>query len=139
MKPLFHRCQNLFFPFVTDIFNTIVSFFIFLSLLVLLGYMGIHTLNIIFSALQGHFQHTVHDIVFTIVLVKAYKILVYYLRKHHISIRYILQVAIIAPIIEVVFMSDEKAWWLTLIFAGFSVACLFLYFFFYKTISQMEK
>ena len=138
MKNLFFNCKNRLCPSIINILNIFVSTIIFLTIISLLVYMIFNIIHIISAVIQTNFTHTLHDIAFMIVLIKAYKILSYYLEKHHISIKYILEVAIVAPIIEVIFVSDEKVWWLTVIYAVFSLCCLIIYFSFYEKIKRID-
>lgn len=137
MTSVFPRLQRAL-RHIIDLFDSVVSFLILLAILATLWYLFVHTLNLALSAMHMEFRHTVHDVAFIVVLVKAYKILAHYLSKHHVSIRYLLEVAIIAPMIEVIFVSDAKVWWLSVLYAGFSLACLLLYLVFYKTITQIK-
>ncbi len=79
-----------------------------------------------------------HTIAFTIVLVKAYKILVAYAQSRHINIKYLVEIAIIAPTIELIFNIRSYSVEVNMLFAGFAFANLLAYLFFYKTIKQVS-
>jgi len=119
--------------------DTVVSILIAFSILALVVFMGHQVLEVVSDIISLTFAHTVHDLAFIIVLIKIYKILTSYLNKHHLSIRYILEVAIIAPIIEIIFVSDEKSLQITIVYALFSIACLYIYFHFYDRIKQINQ
>lgn len=79
-----------------------------------------------------------HTIAFTIVLVKAYKILISYAQKSHVSIKYLIEIAIIAPTIEIVFNTSHYSIELLALFAIFAFANLLAYLFFYPTIKHVS-
>jgi uncharacterized membrane protein (DUF373 family) len=80
-----------------------------------------------------------HTIAFTIVLVKAYKILISYAQKRHVSIKYLVEIAIIAPTIEIVFNSTKYPIEVNILFAVFAFANLIAYLFFYSTIKHVSN
>lgn len=80
-----------------------------------------------------------HTIAFTIVLVKAYKILISYAEKRHVSIKYLIEIAIIAPTIEIVFNSTKYSVEENALFAVFAFANLLAYLFFYPTIKHVSQ
>jgi uncharacterized membrane protein (DUF373 family) len=79
-----------------------------------------------------------HDIAFLIVIVKAFKVLLSYLQNAHISIKYIVEISIIAPSIEIVFAADKWPLWLNIVFAVFGGFNLVVYLLFYEKIARME-
>lgn len=79
-----------------------------------------------------------HTIAFTIVLVKAYKILISYAQKRHVSIKYLIEIAIIAPTIEIVFNSTKYPIEANILFAVFAFANLIAYLYFYPTIKHVS-
>ena len=80
-----------------------------------------------------------HTIAFTIVLVKAYKILISYAQRRHVSIKYLIEIAIIAPTIEIVFNATKYSVELIALFAVFAFANLLAYLFFYPTIKHVSN
>ncbi len=79
-----------------------------------------------------------HTIAFTIVLVKAYKILISYAQNRHVSIKYLIEIAIIAPTIELVFNSTKYPIEANVLFAVFAFANLIAYLHFYATIKHVS-
>lgn len=79
-----------------------------------------------------------HTIAFTIVLVKAYKILVAYAETRHINIKYLVEIAIIAPTIELIFNSRNYSFEINALFAVFAFSNLIAYLFFYKTVKHVS-
>lgn len=80
-----------------------------------------------------------HTIAFTIVLVKAYKILISYAQKRHVSIKYLIEISIIAPTIEIVFNSQKYPIELIALFAVYAFANLIAYLHFYPTIKHVSN
>ena len=79
-----------------------------------------------------------HTIAFTIVLVKAYKILVAYAETRHINIKYLVEIAIIAPTIELIFNARGYSFEVNALFASFAFLNLLAYLFFYHTIKAVS-
>lgn len=79
-----------------------------------------------------------HTIAFTIVLVKAYKILIAYAETRHINLKFLVEIAIIAPTIELIFNAKSYSFEANLLFAGFAFLNLVAYLFFYQTIKHVS-
>lgn len=77
-----------------------------------------------------------HTIAFTIVLVKAYKILISYAETRHINIKFLVEIAIIGPTIELIFNSRNYSLEINILFASFAFVNLIAYLFFYKTLKK---
>jgi uncharacterized membrane protein (DUF373 family) len=75
-----------------------------------------------------------HTIAFTVVLVKAYKILIVYAQTQHVNLKYLVEIAIIAPTIELIFNSSSYSFEVLILLASFAFANLVAYLFFYKTL-----
>jgi len=82
---------------------------------------------------------TVHDIALVIVLVKAYRVLLFYLEEHHISIKYIVGISIIAPAIEIIFATQNQTLPINILFGIFSVVNLVIYLQYYEKLSCIDK
>jgi uncharacterized membrane protein (DUF373 family) len=143
--------------FLAEIMNYIVSGYVYFVAFTLVVYMvssliaGVITMvtgmldisssaRIILSAPEHlALEHDLlHKIAFTIVLVKAYKILIAYAQTRNISIKYILEMAIVAPTIELVFNVRNYSMEVSILFACFAFANLIAYLFFYKTIKTVN-
>ncbi len=83
-------------------------------------------------------QSLLHTIAFTIVLVKAYKILIAYAESRHINVKYLMEIAIVAPTIELIFNSRNYSLEINGLFAIFAFANLLAYLFFYKTVKSVS-
>jgi uncharacterized membrane protein (DUF373 family) len=80
-----------------------------------------------------------HTITFTFVLVKAYKILISFAQTRHINIKFLIEIAIIAPTIEIIFNIKSHSIELNILLALFAFANLLAYLIFYKTIKTVSS
>lgn len=76
-------------------------------------------------------RRALHAIAEILILIKAYRILVSYLRTHHISVEYIVEISIIASAIELLFASEMHSVYTQIIFAGFGLSNLVIYLYFF--------
>lgn len=79
-----------------------------------------------------------HTIAFTIVLVKAYKILIAYAETRHINLKFLVEIAIIAPTIELIFNAKSYSFEVMIVMATFAFANLVAYLSFYHTIKTVS-
>lgn len=75
-------------------------------------------------------------IVYYIVMVKAYKVLISYAKHHHVSIRYVTELIIIACFVEFIFESHLNDV-IRAVFGAIGVISLFIYLYFYDTIKHL--
>lgn len=80
-----------------------------------------------------------HTITFTFVLVKAYKILISFAHTRHINIKLLIEIAIIAPTIEIIFNLKNHTFETNIFLGLFALANLLLYLIFYKTIKTVSS
>ena len=80
-----------------------------------------------------------HTITFTFVLVKAYKILISFAEMRAINIKLLIEIAIIAPTIELIFNVKQHSLEINILFAVFAIANLVAYLVFYKTIQTVNN
>lgn len=125
--------------------DTLFSFFVFITIVILAAYMAVRisTQGIMFMQhvqsglyfdqefMDVHSRRALHSIAEVIILIKAYRILVSYLNTHHVAIKYIVEISIIAPAIELVFASDMHSMATNITFAIFGLANLVLYLMYY--------
>lgn len=89
------------------------------------------------TEIKGLGYDMLHTIAFTIVLVKAYKILVAFAEVRYFNLKFLLEIAIIAPIIELIFNSKDYQMEMNILFATFALFNLLGYLFFYKTVKEI--
>lgn len=80
-----------------------------------------------------------HTIAFTIVLVKAYNILISYAQVRTINIKLLVEIAIIGPTIELIFNYTTNDLWTNVLFGAFALVNLVVYLFFYKTLRSVNS
>ncbi|MCF7815515.1 MAG: hypothetical protein K9M10_02000 [Candidatus Pacebacteria bacterium] len=137
---------------VAEVMNYVVSGYVYFVALTLVLYMVSSLVAGVLALVTGIFDISssakvilsapersvlelglLHTIAFTIVLVKAYKILVSYAETRHINIKFLVEIAIIAPTIEIIFNSRNYTLEVNALFATFAFANLVAYLFFHKT------
>jgi uncharacterized membrane protein (DUF373 family) len=140
---------------VAYIMNFVVSGYVYFVVLILVLYMVSSLVAGVFNLATGLLDlassargiisspertalelNLLHTIAFTIVLVKAYKILIAYAETRHINIKFLVEIAIIAPTIELIFNTRDYALETNILFASFALANLVAYLFFYKTLKK---
>jgi len=84
-------------------------------------------------------QDMLHTIAFTIVLVKAYTILISYAQTRHINLKLLIEMSIIAATIEIIFNARSYSIETTILFATFAFFNIVAYLFFYKTIKTVSN
>ncbi len=117
------------------------SLVVFIVILLLAAYTGI----VLWIGSQEIFIHLfsgigeeerllriLHAVARTILVLKAYRILVSYLRSHHVTVKYILEIAIIASVVELFFAYDLHDFETKIIFTVFGLVGLALYLYFYE-------
>ncbi len=88
----------------------------------------------LFSGIGGEERQfrILHAVARTIIVLKAYRILVSYLRSHHVPVKYMLEIAFIASVVELFFAYDLHDFQTKIIFAAFGLVGLALYLYFYE-------
>ncbi len=143
---------------VAEIMNYVVSGYVYFVALTLVLYMVGSLVTGVLSLVTGLFDISssakvvlsapersalelslLHTIAFTIVLVKAYKILISYAQTRHINIKFLIEISIIAPTIEIIFNSRNYPLEVNALFALFAFLNLVAYLFFYKTIKMVSS
>lgn len=134
LKQLFHSLL----PYT----KLLISLLIFCTILILIAY-GFVKIGQMTMTLADFSDKTVsvdflRNIALIVVIVKAYRVLVFYLRTLHVSIQYVVEMSIVAPAIEVIFAPHSQSLVLTAIFSAFSLLNLLMYFMFYDKMRQID-
>ncbi len=87
--------------------------------------------QLIFKSLNTDF---LHNIAILIVLMKAYRILVEYMRHHHIDLKYMVEITIIACVLELLFNFQHYTPDMRLVLLGLGVTFLGIYAFKYDVL-----
>lgn len=90
------------------------------------------------SELTGLEVNLLHTIAFTIVLVKAYRILISYAESGRVNLKFLIEISIIGPTVELLFNSGHYDLPVNILFASFAFANLVAYLFFYSTIKKVS-
>lgn len=90
----------------------------------------------IFTVLNAEF---LHNVAVLLILMKAYRVLVEYMRHHHIDIKFMMEIAIIASVLELVFNFAAYSIEMRYILLGLAVAFAGIYVFGYKSLKQASK
>jgi len=129
--------------------DNIVSFYIYWIIFILVFYMAFSLIDW-FVWLFNKFNLIVNDpkeliedkllhtIAFSIILVKAYIILMSYATYKHVSIKYIVEISIIAPAVEIIFNNSNYELINLIMLWTFWVINLLVYMIFYKSFEKMS-
>ncbi len=121
-----------------DRFFTLV---VFMVILLLASYTAIvvwigaqEIFSSLFSGIDGEQRQLriMHAVARTILLLKAYRILVSYLRTHHVTVKYMLEIAFVACVVELFFAYDLHDFETQIVFAVFGLVGVALYLYFYE-------
>lgn len=80
-----------------------------------------------------------HNIAVLLILMKAYRILVEYMRYHHIDIKYMVEIGIIACVLELLFNFNYYTEDMRMVLAATAVSFLAIYAFKYETFVKAMK
>ena len=92
--------------------------------------------QLILNSLNADF---LHNIAVLLILMKAYRILVEYMRFHHIDIKYMVEIGIIACILELLFNFQHYTPDMRMVLAAMAVAFLGIYAFKYESFVKAMK
>jgi len=90
----------------------------------------------IFNTLNGDF---LHNVAILIVLMKAYRILVEYMRFRHIDMKFMLEIGIIACLLELLFNSMTYTDHMQMVLAFLAIGLVTVYAFKYETFVKSKK
>lgn len=114
-----------------------VSALILLSIVLLLLFMSavlikgvINIAHLFFEDREPPIERILHGIAITLIFVKAYKILVSYYLEHHISIKFMVEIAIIATTVEILFNAKSFELPMLIVITVFGIANLIIYLLF---------
>ena len=137
--------------------NGCISFVAFITTLALVVYMLITFVSSMFDVsllmfdtvflepaerqliLNGLNADFLHNIAVLLILMKAYRILVEYMRFHHIDIKYMVEIGIIACVLELLFNFQHYTPDMRMVLAAMAVAFLGIYAFKYESFVKAMK
>lgn len=138
LKSLNDRVIRKGFCFTLPYVRLAVCALIFFGVVALLVAMASHVGSIYAAFFIGEHRKLLHDIAVLLVMLKAVRILVAYLATHHVRLQHIVEIAIIAPAIELVFAPDRHSFEMDVLFAVFATVNLFIMVKFYDVLSRMN-
>ncbi len=133
------KIHQMITKYITGIVNYLFSLCILVAIVVLLVFTMMQVYNLVIDLFNLSAIDVIHSIALIIVLVKAYRVLLFYFRKHHISIKYIVEISIIAPAIEIIFAHQNQSLPINILFGVFSLASLALYLAFHEKLTTIDK
>lgn len=140
--PFLNGCIS-FVAFITALALVVYMLITFVSGMVDVGFLMFDTVFLkpverqaILNGLNGEF---LHNIAVLLILMKAYRILVEYMRYHHIDIKYMVEIGIIACILELLFNSTGYSEGMQMILAGMAISFLAVYAFKYESFVKAMK
>lgn len=86
----------------------------------------------------GQSRLLLHAAALLLVLLKALRILVSYLVTYHVRLHHIVEIAVIASVLEIVFAYDRHSIAVDILFASFAIVNLLILVFFYDTFARMN-
>jgi len=92
--------------------------------------------QVVFNILNADF---LHNVAVLLILMKAYRVLVEYMRHHHIDIKFMVEIAIIASVLELLFNYKTYGAEMRYVLLGLAITFLGFYVFGYKSLSQSTK
>lgn len=123
---------------ITKYTDLIFSGVILISIFALIMFSIRMGIDLLIQSITPDIKNIIHNIAYIIVLLKAYKIMVFYFRYQNLSIKYLVQIAIIAPAIEVIFAINAQSLWINILYACFSLANLLIYIIYHKQLDQFD-
>lgn len=130
--------KNSFLYQATKGADIVVSFLIFATIVGLVFFLFNLVINLFRSLPSLDINQALYSVAIVIILVKAYRILLFYMNKHHVSIKYIVEIAIIAPAIELIFVPGGRSLELNIVYAVFSLGSLLIYVMYFRNLCEAD-
>lgn len=130
--------KNSFLYQATKGADIVVSLLIFATIVGLVFFLFNLVINLFRSLPSLDINQALYSVAIVIILVKAYRILLFYMNKHHVSIKYIVEIAIIAPAIELIFVPGGRSLELNIVYAVFSLGSLLIYVMYFRNLCEAD-
>ncbi|MCK5027871.1 MAG: hypothetical protein KAS07_05625 [Candidatus Pacebacteria bacterium] len=142
VKKFLKTGKKVLFVLPGHIVNVSNKLFLFLVLAMAVGLVicagaKVYTIYRAFIALS--FNSVLYDAVFLIVFVKAFYVLLQCYYRQYVSIKQILEVAIVALIVNVAFAFETRDLWMNVMLGAFALGNLITYLIFYDKLVTVEK
>lgn len=119
--------------------DKIMSLIILATIFIVISFAVFEIWKIYIHFGEMHSEDVLHATALTIVFVKAYRMLLYYLQSQHVSVKYIVEISIIAPAVDLIFAWGNRPFEINVLFALFSAVMLIIYLVFYKRLNLLNK
>lgn len=140
--PFLNGCIS-FIAFVTALSLVVYMLIAFVSGMFDLGLLMFDTIFLepierqsVFNILNGDF---LHNIAVLLILMKAYRILVEYMKYHHIDIKFMVEIGIVTCVLELLFNYQNYTEDMRMVLAGLAISFLVVYAFKYDTLLKATK
>jgi uncharacterized membrane protein (DUF373 family) len=107
------------------------------SLALIIG-MALQVADIFIDLINNDRSSLLQHVAIVLVMLKALRILVSYLATHHVRLYHIVEIAVIASVVEIVFASQTHSLAMNILLACFAVANLLILVLFYPTMMRMN-
>lgn len=124
---------------IVRLIDYIVSLFMLLSIVAVVIFVGFEVFSLFQDSLTADPKRVLKSVALIVILVKAYRLLLYYMQSHHVSIRYIIEISIIAPSVELIFAPEGRSLELNILYAVFALVNLIVYLLYGKKIDAMDS
>lgn len=84
-------------------------------------------------------EEAIHTVPITIILIKAYKLLLEYAKTQHVNIKFVLEIAITAPVVEIIFNFHGYDNTQLIFLGAFMVLVSVMYLYFYPRIKEGDQ
>lgn len=137
MKDYVNESKILSF-FVRGI-QSLASVLMFMSMVAVIFFLAVQIYELFLNLMQFQASEVLKNVALIVILVKAYTLLLYYMKHHHVSIKYIVEISIIAPSVELIFYPQGRDLWLNIIYAVFAFANLVIYVKYAKNLDKADR
>ena len=84
-------------------------------------------------------SEVLHDLAMAFVFYKAFRVVLSYAQSGHVSLKFMFEIAIVGPIVEIVFNVRTFSTDTAMLLGGFAAIMSIIYLYFYKTIKLIES
>lgn len=119
--------------------SALFSFFVAVLIIATIGFSGIKIYGLYGDLIEFDIDRTFYDILFVMVLLRAFRVLLTCYRGRTIDVRYFIELAISMSAIEIVLGQGERSPFFYLTLALFGIANTVIYLLFWDTLSKTSK
>lgn len=116
----------------------LVSMLILVAIVAVIILIILQIVSLFTSVINNDLKNALFSIAIVIVLVKAYRILFFYMESHHVSVKYIVEISIIAPAVELIFATENRSLELNILLGLYSIASSIIYLSYYRKLCDSD-